>query len=35
MEVGDTYGRVGERIEDPKQVRNSTGRPTWSINLDP
>jgi hypothetical protein len=35
MELGHLYGRVGERIESPKGVRNSTGRPTELTNLDP
>jgi hypothetical protein len=34
MEVGDSYGRVGGRIEGPEWDRNSTGRPTESTNLD-
>ena len=33
MELGDTYGRTGERIVGPH--RNFTGRPTESTNLDP
>jgi hypothetical protein len=35
MEHGDSYGRIRERIVDPKEDRNSTGRPTKSTNLDP
>ena len=35
MEVRDSYGRVGGRIEGPEGDRNSTGRPTESTNLDP
>ena len=34
MEVGDSYGRVGERTQGPKGDRNSTGRATESTNLD-
>jgi hypothetical protein len=35
MEVRDSYGRVGGRIEGPEGDRNSTGRPTKSTHLDP
>jgi hypothetical protein len=28
MELGDSCGRIGERIADPEGDRNSTGRPT-------
>jgi hypothetical protein len=35
MELWDSYGRVGRRIEGPKKDRNSTRRPTESNNLDP
>jgi hypothetical protein len=28
MELGDSYGRIGERIVVPEEDRNSTGRPT-------
>jgi hypothetical protein len=34
MELGDSYGRIGEMIAGPKD-KNSTGRPTKSTNLDP
>jgi hypothetical protein len=34
MELGDSYGRVGERFGGPERDRNSTGRPTESTNLD-
>ena len=33
MDLGDSYGRVGGRIEGPEGDRNFTGRPTKSINL--
>jgi hypothetical protein len=26
MELGDSFGRIGGRIEGPKEDRNSTGR---------
>jgi hypothetical protein len=35
MELGDSYGRIGERIAGPKGERNSTERPIQSTNLDP
>jgi hypothetical protein len=35
MELVDSYGRVGGKIVSPKGDRNSTGRLTKSINLDP
>jgi hypothetical protein len=35
MEFGDTYGRVGGRIEGPEEDGNPTGRTTESTNLDP
>jgi hypothetical protein len=36
MELGDSYGkRIGGRIAGPEWDRNSTGRSTESINLDP
>lgn len=34
MEPGDSYGRVGERMEGPKGDRNSTGRFTEPTNQD-
>jgi hypothetical protein len=33
--VGDSYGKVGGRIVDPKGYRNSTRRPIETTNLDP
>ena len=33
MELGNSCGRIGGRIEGPKGNRNSTGRPTESTNL--
>jgi hypothetical protein len=35
METGDTYGRVGERIEGREGDRNSTRRPIESTILNP
>ena len=35
MELRESCGRVGRRIEGPKEDRDSTGRPTESTNLDP
>jgi hypothetical protein len=35
MELGDSYGRVGERIESPISDRNSTERPIETTNLNP
>ena len=35
MQVRDTYGRVGGRIEAHKVNGNPIGRPTESTNLDP
>ena len=35
MELGDSFGRVEERIEDPERYGNPIGRPTESTNLDP
>jgi hypothetical protein len=35
MELEDSYGRTGGRIAGPEGDRNSTGRPTFSANLDP
>jgi hypothetical protein len=34
MEVGDIYGGVRERTEDPVIDENSTGRPIESTNQD-
>ena len=33
--LGDSYGRAGRRINGLRGVKNSTGQPTESINLDP
>jgi hypothetical protein len=33
-ELQDVYGRVGRRMKGPGGVRNSTGRPKESANLD-
>lgn len=35
MELKDSYGRVGRRIEGPEGDRNSMERPTELTNLDP
>jgi hypothetical protein len=35
MELKESYGRVGRKIEEPKEDRDSTGRATESTNLDP
>ena len=35
MELGNSYGRIGEMIAGPKGDKDSTGRPTESTNLDP
>jgi hypothetical protein len=35
MEVTNSYERFGVRIEGPEGVRNPTGRPTVSTNLEP
>jgi hypothetical protein len=35
MELGNSNGRIGGRIEGSKRDRNSIGRPTKSTNLDP
>jgi hypothetical protein len=35
MELRDSYGRIGGRIEGPEGNRNFTGRHTESTNLDP
>jgi hypothetical protein len=35
MELRDSYGRVGERIESPEGDRNSTASPKTSTNLEP
>jgi hypothetical protein len=35
MELRESYGRVGRRIEGSEEDRDSTGRPTESINMDP
>jgi hypothetical protein len=35
MDLGESYGRVGRKIEGPKEDRDSTERPTESTNLDP
>ena len=35
MELKKSYERVGGRTEEPREVRNSSGRPTLSANLDP
>jgi hypothetical protein len=34
MELGESYERVGGKIEGPKENRDSTGRPKTSMNLD-
>ena len=34
MELGESYGRVGGRIEGPEQDRDSIGISTESSNLD-
>jgi hypothetical protein len=34
MELRDSYGRIGGRTVGPKGDRNSTGKPTESVNLD-
>ena len=34
MELLESCGRVGGRIEEPEEDRDSTGRPTESTNLD-
>jgi hypothetical protein len=33
MELGESSGRVGGRLEGPKKERNSIGRPRESTNL--
>jgi hypothetical protein len=33
MELRESYGRVGEKIERPGEGRNSTGTPRESTNL--
>jgi hypothetical protein len=35
MELRESYGRVGRKIEEPKEDRDSKGRPKESTNLDP
>jgi hypothetical protein len=35
MELGDSYGRLEGRIVGPERDRNSIGRPTESMNLNP
>jgi hypothetical protein len=35
MELREFYGRIGGRIEGPREDNNSTGRPIMSTNLDP
>jgi hypothetical protein len=35
MELRESCGRVGGRIEGSKEDRDSTERPTETINLDP
>jgi hypothetical protein len=35
MELGDSYRRVGRKIEGPIEDRDSIGRPTELTNLDP
>ena len=35
MELGESYGRVGGRIEGPEEDRDSIGRPRESTNVDP
>lgn len=35
LEVENSYGKVGGKIEQPEGDRNPTGRPTESTNLDP
>jgi hypothetical protein len=35
VELIESYGRVGGRIEEPKGDRDSIGRPIESTNLDP
>jgi hypothetical protein len=34
MELGNSYRKIGGRIEGPKRDKNSTGRPAESTNLD-
>jgi hypothetical protein len=35
MELGNSYRKVGGRIEGPEGDETSTGRPTEPTNLDP
>ena len=35
MELGDSYGKVGGRIEEPSGDKNSIGGPTKSTTLNP
>jgi hypothetical protein len=35
MKLRDSYGRDGGKIDSLEGVRNSTGRPTESTNLNP
>jgi hypothetical protein len=35
MEFRESYGRVGGKIESPKEDRDSTGKHKESTNLDP
>jgi hypothetical protein len=35
MEFGDSYGRIRGKIVNSEEDRNSTGRPTESINMNP
>jgi hypothetical protein len=35
MELGESCERVGRKIEEPKEDRDSTRRPTEATNLDP
>ena len=34
MEIRNSYGKAGKRAEGPEGDKNSTGRPTISINMD-
>jgi hypothetical protein len=34
MELRESYGRTGRRIEEPQEDKDSTGRPTEATNLD-
>jgi hypothetical protein len=35
MELWESYRIIGRRMEESKEYRDSTGRPTVSTNLDP